>query len=1582
MSEDTWNFGLDDSGTSNNEKEHDHRPRLSDETEQLLQQILELEREKVRLAQKSGAVSAQQLKQRVSSLKEDIDSMKQPKHAHAHVHSKERKFPSPVRAANSVESANFSSNDELNALNDSSDDDLSVSSSSASSTAPIKPRRLDKLLQRHSESSADPHHLRNSLHHHSALQHHSHHSSPPGRPSSFRYTSSTSANISSRANSDKFSAMAGSGGAVAPLITMPNALNYAVTMRDRRSHNTAPHLSSGPASPGEPDNTATATHSAKAVAGVGSRDRRSSIRAVQVRYRNSETSAGGNSSLLMKLGNSGEFSDSASEYSDSRSTSFDRFSPDHQLRFNGGNTIDARRQDSATSVSSSLASNLAQEQANYQDPDFAHTLPGPSLSAPPGHHRGHVLEFCMVEADWNFLRARDLPVFSMVPPSMIYRYPPDIIHDANSHTRHIQEQSFFFPSGVQVELVPQSVRDVQIRRYHHMRHIVPFTNRDGQALYACCLTVVQSYTLDDVVRIDPVILENLVKHYQAKYAAIAIQKAFRAYAQWKKLQQWTTGRAAVTSTFSTNSSQHTAAPTHSTTSSFFYGRSTPRNAGTTHSGGLFGAHTSNSSQQHSTHGSEHQSVPPSPVSHASGAASARSSLNKELAQQIHSAGAANANAAKPSLFSRFFRSSNAPPTAPAGSAAPVVSTPTAPPTSAPPTSAAHATPSAGGLFSPSGIAAEDAPHAKPASRMSFFRSASAASTATAASSTATHSEATPVAPATAAADTVVASDAEPTAAAAGDADATTTPQKHALQPPPDHTFDHDDEASSSSSVKLDAAAATPTDAPSDADATAAPADAATSAAKAAPDRPGIAPPELSPLSLPGEAPLPRFWELPPPPSPTSPSSSHVRRPPRFHSRFNLIHDSTFFFDKVVAGQRCYCLISPVPEYTFLFAMLDLVAQAEAQRPLEPPSPPPPPPTATAAATAAATDATAHDAAASAAVVVAVTPRTGDSDLRALFLSQVSDYLRRFLLRPATVNVQDFALNFAVTQDLKLCGIRNRVLEKLAFRRGRSDTTVATAAAADAPAAEPSATVADAAGGAAHPSHAHHSTPVPTRAIHHLRSGGSRASSPAPPLPHHSHSHSGHSHSGHSHGGHAGHRKYALRVRDYAKVTHAALDELVPTAEWAVAVLITHVSAPTIFKMVNLLLMEKSLIIYGRHAGVVTAITFAIAQLLSPFLWEGIFIPLVPDNAREMFGAPVPLLLGTTSPPRLADVSSSTAVLHLNDHLATLHYDNVRVVPGGSVNGGHRRGAATAAAAASASASASVSVAEKLARVKDVEFTAWFVRLPEVTADLPVDSEIVKRIDYTRKLLATVAKQGLHVLFPWREAVAAAAVKKKKPSPPAADHAADEVAAAVAAALSSSGEAGGASLAPAATEKATKKNAPRPVPLADETLAVRNQIDGLLLQSMPHVIRTQLRIILSVMKRYNATMCGTETFYDDPATWKRFLRLNPVTQTEEFYPDNYLEPLRSKLEFQDAMVHTQLFVSFMDRLRREAAVLDQVREFIGHWIYCRIVVKRAQQRRRDQTRFRSFIVPATATSTSTAATTTAAAPPTSTPSTSS
>jgi DENN (AEX-3) domain. len=144
----------------------------------------------------------------------------------------------------------------------------------------------------------------------------------------------------------------------------------------------------------------------------------------------------------------------------------------------------------------------------------------------------------------------------------------------------------------------------------------------------------------------------------------------------------------------------------------------------------------------------------------------------------------------------------------------------------------------------------------------------------------------------------------------------------------------------------------------------------------------------------------------------------------------------------------------------------------------------------------------------------------------------------------------------------------------------------------------------------------------------------------------------------------------------------------------------HLNPQIIFKVINLLLMEKSIIIHGKHAGIVTSITLAVVNLILPFIWEGIFVPLVPDNARELFGAPVPLIVGTTSAPRVQDVAPTTAILFLNDDCVNETATRSKHSEDGTA----------------------------------IEFSAWFVRLPEVSADLPVDEELCKRMEHVRTLL--------------------------------------------------------------------------------------------------------------------------------------------------------------------------------------------------------------------------------------------------------
>jgi hypothetical protein len=173
----------------------------------------------------------------------------------------------------------------------------------------------------------------------------------------------------------------------------------------------------------------------------------------------------------------------------------------------------------------------------------------------------NLLEFCIIEADWHELvRAKQTastPVAHQYPPSSSYssstqnfltclipsklqwRYP-SVINEQTNNTTTIQEQNFFFPSGVKIELVSKSVMDIKTRKYNFKRHIVPFSDRKGLPLYACCLTIIQSYSIDEISKIHEDIPIQLYRLLRGKQAVKIIQKAFRRYAHYKKMKMWQT----------------------------------------------------------------------------------------------------------------------------------------------------------------------------------------------------------------------------------------------------------------------------------------------------------------------------------------------------------------------------------------------------------------------------------------------------------------------------------------------------------------------------------------------------------------------------------------------------------------------------------------------------------------------------------------------------------------------------------------------------------------------------------------------------------------------------------------------------------------------------------------------------------------------------------------------------------------------------------------------------------------------------------------------------------------------------------
>ncbi|CAM9989406.1 unnamed protein product, partial [Discosporangium mesarthrocarpum] len=99
--------------------------------------------------------------------------------------------------------------------------------------------------------------------------------------------------------------------------------------------------------------------------------------------------------------------------------------------------------------------------------------------------------------------------------------------------------------------------------------------------------------------------------------------------------------------------------------------------------------------------------------------------------------------------------------------------------------------------------------------------------------------------------------------------------------------------------------------------------------------------------------------------------------------------------------------------------------------------------------------------------------------------------------------------------------------------------------------------------------------------------------------------------------------------------------LVPPSYWAPAMLFTMLPASTVVKAVDVLMLEKTLVVCGGDLGMVVHISKYIhpwqptlATLRIPpniKQWEGVFVPVVPDKLLDVLDSPVPALVGVQAP---------------------------------------------------------------------------------------------------------------------------------------------------------------------------------------------------------------------------------------------------------------------------------------------------------------------------------------------------------------
>jgi hypothetical protein len=138
-------------------------------------------------------------------------------------------------------------------------------------------------------------------------------------------------------------------------------------------------------------------------------------------------------------------------------------------------------------------------------------------------------------------------------------------------------------------------------------------------------------------------------------------------------------------------------------------------------------------------------------------------------------------------------------------------------------------------------------------------------------------------------------------------------------------------------------------------------------------------------------------------------------------------------------------------------------------------------------------------------------------------------------------------------------------------------------------------------------------------------------------------------------------------------------------------LFSLLKSSTIISILNILLLEKSLIVCGSNNSLVSSISTGIVTLLSPFHWAGAFIPITPITALDILQAPVPFIVGYTFSNLPSDISPSAAILNIDEVISC----------------------------------------RKLRRYRENKI----LKLPEVSITMPINSELQTTLDNTYMILS-------------------------------------------------------------------------------------------------------------------------------------------------------------------------------------------------------------------------------------------------------
>ena len=104
-------------------------------------------------------------------------------------------------------------------------------------------------------------------------------------------------------------------------------------------------------------------------------------------------------------------------------------------------------------------------------------------------------------------------------------------------------------------------------------------------------------------------------------------------------------------------------------------------------------------------------------------------------------------------------------------------------------------------------------------------------------------------------------------------------------------------------------------------------------------------------------------------------------------------------------------------------------------------------------------------------------------------------------------------------------------------------------------------------------------------------------------------------------------------------------------QWGLAVLLLDIGPDSLILTLKLMLLERSILVLGDDWQKVTACACALLELLKPFEWASVFMPVLPHKMLDFVNSPVPFVAGiaVTDAARVMAVESDERTLDAMSH---------------------------------------------------------------------------------------------------------------------------------------------------------------------------------------------------------------------------------------------------------------------------------------------------------------------------------------------